>query len=213
MTRRSEKNRPQTGPWLRFLGVALAMVLVAGCASHGASTGDIADRDKMAREMASAMGLPLDWQPSSQEEAEAVAAALGLKESCGDRCWNCSNAGCGGKQDCPFFSCTANCASGHHPVCCYGCAGQPPPSSACDPPKKRDYKALAEKIAAIAAAGDPDGVLTSCSKRCDGTACKHCHGDPAHGIPNECPANRCCDPIDCLDNCLEKQHPVCCAGC
>lgn len=205
---RFRKKGPLYGPWLGFLGVALAMLL-AGCASHSASTGSMTAQD-----MADAMGLPLDWQPSSVEEAEAVAAALGLKESCGSRCWNCSNAGCGGKQACPFFSCTANCSANHHPVCCYGCQTNPPPTGgACDPPKERDYKALAEKIAKIAAAGDPEGVLTSCSKRCDGTACHSCHGDPAHGIPNNCPANRCCDPIDCLDNCLENQHPVCCAGC
>ena len=83
---------------------------------HGCCYGD-----NDAAALAASLGVPVDWQPPSVEIAEAVADYLGLGKSCGDRCWNCSVGGCGGKQPCPFFSCTINCSNGHHPVCCWGC--------------------------------------------------------------------------------------------
>lgn len=92
----------------------------------------------------------------------------------------------------------------------------------------RDYKALAEKLieplskieavldgygdgasSAAASMAEIEGImgpLESCGSRCDN--CGHCHSGQ-----NDCHANGCCDPVDCWDNCLEKQHPVCCAGC
>lgn len=96
---------------------------------HGCCYGDEAkDRDAQAQAMADRMGLPVDWQPPSEAVAQAVADYLGLGESCGNRCWDCTSGGCGGKQPCPFFSCTLNCSAGHHPVCCYGCDGAECPS-------------------------------------------------------------------------------------
>ena len=94
--------------------------------------------------------------------------------------------------------------------------------------KPRDYKALAEKLikplsgieevlddygegasSAEASMAEIEGLMgpfESCGSRCN--ACNHCHNHT-----DDCEANGCCDPVDCWDNCLEKQHPVCCAGC
>ena len=190
----------------RALGAALlAICLFAVPIPSEAGEGPHSTRT--AAEMAEQLGLPLDWRPASQEEAELAAEALGLGKSCGSRCWDCSAGQCGGQQPCPFFSCTANCAAGHHPVCCYGCTPQPPPSGGgdCPPKGERDYEKTAAKIIELIELGDPGGILESCGSRCD--KCNDCNRGGA------CPANGCCDPVDCWDNCLEKQHPVCCAGC
>ena len=82
---------------------------------------DIQERDAEAQALADRMGVPVTWEPPSKEVAEAVAEYLGLDKSCGDRCSGCTNGGCSDGRACPFFSCTINCAAGHHPVCCWGC--------------------------------------------------------------------------------------------
>ena len=85
---------------------------------------DVQERDAEAQALADRMGVPVTWEPPSKEVAEAVAEYLGLEKSCGDRCSGCTNGGCSDGKACPFFSCTINCAAGHHPVCCWGCDGE-----------------------------------------------------------------------------------------
>ena len=158
-------------------------------------------------------------EPTSLEEAREIAAEMGYGESCGDRCWNCSTSGCECGTDecvCPFANCLGNCAGGHHPVCCYGCDSDPPPpdpevGELCpdgyDPPIKRDYDKVLEKVLELLADGDPDNLLKTCSDRCDGTGCHTCHNSA------QCNSDRCCGPLDCFSNCIENHHPVCCWGC
>ena len=69
--------------------------------------------------------------PATEQQAVDRAVQYGFGESCGHRCWDCSNTGCGGKQDCPFDSCLINCSDGKHPVCCYGCSGDNVPDESC----------------------------------------------------------------------------------
>ena len=114
---------------LGFIAV-LVLVLLGAIASAD----DTLDRDNKAQEFADFLGLPLDWQPETDLEAQDAVDALiaagfldPSHKSCADRCSSCQSGDCpgGGTNVCGFFTCLANCSGGHHPVCCWGCTKAP----------------------------------------------------------------------------------------
>ena len=143
-----------------------------------------------------------------------VAEALGVEESCFDRCSSCKNcqsppweANC----HCPFTECVENCSKhGHnHPICCVGCCETNPDITARNaqaaanaakmgvpidwkPPSPEVGEAVAEFL----------GLGKSCGARCADCSSNSCQG-----------TSQFCNFFSCTLNCSAGHHPVCCYGC